>query len=216
MSRSLYLEFLTEEEKCLSQLESKIKDQLNRLKVEELTLLKLISNSDHIQHPNTTAEQDDVHLFKIVSNDDDDDLPPAQLNKTLPDQTETNNNCQSTEVASDSSLCLQSTMNASTGVEVNIIPINLSSVHNTSGIPSKMNSTVTTDHVVGNDSNENTAIVNSFHANEIQSDLSVNTIPLNLNSTPSSMISSVRNEDAVEGNVEEEEEEEEDDSDDEM
>ncbi|XP_057315862.1 uncharacterized protein LOC130656935 [Hydractinia symbiolongicarpus] len=215
MSHSLYLEFLMEEEKCLSQLESKIKDQLNRLKVEELTLLKLISNSDHIQHPNTTAEQDDVHLFKIVSNDDDDDLPPAQLNKTLPAQTETNkNNCQSTEVGSDSSLCLQSTMNASTGVEANDIPINLSSVHNTSHIPSERNSTITTDHVVENGSNENTVIVNSFHANEIQSDLSVNTIPLNLNSTPSSMISSVRTEDALGDNVEEEEEE--DDSDDEM
>ena len=50
MSYSLYREFLTEKEKFLHQLERNLQDQINRLKVEELSLLKLISSSDAGQY----------------------------------------------------------------------------------------------------------------------------------------------------------------------
>ena len=45
MNIELYKEFLQEEEKFLKQLEKNVNDQLNRLKVEELSLLKVISSS---------------------------------------------------------------------------------------------------------------------------------------------------------------------------
>ena len=50
MNIELYKEFLQEEEKFLKQLEKNVNDQLNRLKVEELSILKVSSSShDQIQ-----------------------------------------------------------------------------------------------------------------------------------------------------------------------
>lgn len=54
MDTTLYKEFLVEEEKFLKVLERNLKDQINRLKVEELSILKLISNSDPSQYGNSS------------------------------------------------------------------------------------------------------------------------------------------------------------------
>jgi len=65
-----------EEEKFLQVLERNLKDQINRLKVEELSILKLISNSDPSQYGNSSLTNhellpDDSPLFPQDSTDPD-------------------------------------------------------------------------------------------------------------------------------------------------
>ena len=69
MDTTLYKEFLVEEEKFLKVLERNLKDQINRLKVEELSILKLISGSDRSEYNDTTLADhdllpDDTQLFE--------------------------------------------------------------------------------------------------------------------------------------------------------
>ena len=50
MAFNAYRNILVEEEKFLKQMQRNLQDQLNRLKIEELSLLKLISMSDPRQY----------------------------------------------------------------------------------------------------------------------------------------------------------------------
>ncbi|XP_066925102.1 snRNA-activating protein complex subunit 5-like [Clytia hemisphaerica] len=59
--QSVYKQYLVEEEKFLKNLEKNVQDHINRLKVEELTLLKLISsasnNVDGDEEENTSSQE---------------------------------------------------------------------------------------------------------------------------------------------------------------
>lgn len=63
MSINLYKEFLLEEERFLKGLERNLKDQINRLSVEELSILKLISSKDPTQFDDVSNHGNNFLLF---------------------------------------------------------------------------------------------------------------------------------------------------------